>query len=416
MSAKVHVELPTRITSIGPRLSRTNTPIDRKEKMAESVDVIDGQEREQDVVQTKPSSPDSPLSDLDTSTNDDRIPTPKVKTCYVLVSQGSAKAEWPTVAKNLGHRTRNHGENRKDYQTGVLQNIGSDLLKGPKHYQEVARLAMDAGEDAHMVVTLDQTDYGARLKKQGETKGWSIGNADLSAWGVEPVLRPVPCQRCADAGMPCMFTNGRRPNNSACRFCSMKLSRCNGTTPKSKHQVAKEPDSLDHGEGSASFGKRKSGDEALGNIQVVSKKYKFDLFADDDSFLSSTPRIHPTDTDSQSTKSVPALISELWTKETKKYEVRIQELKMECDRFTSVLVVTQRELQAAKQQNMEFKGRGELLEAEIATLKAEKTMLEERMGSTRKALEDLKRKFLVLVKVIQTTDEIMTGFDEISAQ
>ncbi len=51
---------------------------------------------------------------------------------------------------------------------------------------------MDAGEYAHMVVILDQTDYRARLKKQGEAKVWRIGNADLNAWGVAPILRPIP--------------------------------------------------------------------------------------------------------------------------------------------------------------------------------------------------------------------------------
>ncbi len=111
---------------------------------------------------------------------------------------------------------------------------------------------------------------------------------------------------------------------------------------------------------------------------------------------------------------MPTLISELWTKETKKYEARIQELEKECDRSTSTLVVYQRELQAAKQQSADFKARGELLEAEIATLKVGNARFAERVGVTRKALEDLKSKFLV--KVIQATDEIMTGFDNISAQ
>ncbi|PBK87729.1 hypothetical protein ARMGADRAFT_453020 [Armillaria gallica] len=146
---------------------------------------------------------------------------------------------------------------------------------------------MDAGEYAHMVVILDQTDYRARLKKQGEAKVWRIGNADLNAWGVAPILRPIPCQRCADAGIPCMHTNSHRPNNAACRLCSVKCSRCDGTTPKGNRPVAKQPESIDHREGSASSEKRKSGDETSGSIQAVSKKHKFDLFADNPSSSSS---------------------------------------------------------------------------------------------------------------------------------
>ncbi|KAK0432031.1 hypothetical protein EV421DRAFT_1911335 [Armillaria borealis] len=434
MSAKVHVEIPTRTTSIGPRLCRTNTPIDGKEKMAESVDVIDGmrlpmqshasshrrsadQECEPDIVETRPSSRNSPLSDLDTSTDDDQIQTSKEKTSNttgVVMTRASAKAEWPTIAMRLGHKTRDHGGSWKDYQTRVLQNLGSHLLKGPERHQEIARLAMDAGEYAHMVVICDPTDYGARLKKQGEPKTWRLENAEISTWGVEPVHRPIPCQRCIDAGIPCMFTNSRQPNNAVCRLCSVKFSRCDDTTSKNKRPAAKQPESVDHKEGSTSSGKRKSGDETSGSIQAASKKHKFDLFTDDSSPLSSTPYVLPTSTDFESTKSVPALISELWTKETKKYEARIQELDKERDRSTSTLVVYQRELHAAKQQSTDFKARVELLEAEIATLKGGKVMLEERVGSTKKALEDLKSKFLV--KVIQATDEIMTGFDEIGAQ
>ncbi len=115
MSAKVHVEIPTRTTSIGPRLCRTNTPLDGKEKMAESVDGMRlpmqshasshrrsaDQEREPDVVETRPSSRDSPLSDLDTSTDDDQIQTPKEKTSNttsVVMTRASAKAGYtPTL-------------------------------------------------------------------------------------------------------------------------------------------------------------------------------------------------------------------------------------------------------------------------------------------------------------------------------
>ncbi|PBK68308.1 hypothetical protein ARMSODRAFT_1019883 [Armillaria solidipes] len=220
-------------------------------------------------------------------------------------------------------------------------------------------------------------------------------------------------------------TRGKKKFNATSVFVSQEsikteFSRCDGTTPKRNRPVAKRLEPIDPMPGSALSWKRKSREETSKNIQVASKKPKSDtkdfiLFADDDPSSSfSTPCTSFTGTDLESTKSVPALIGELWTKGTKKYEARIQELEKERDRSTSMLVVYQRELQAAKQQSADFEARSELLEAEIATLKAGKARLEEHVGSTKKALEDLKNKFLV--KVIQSTDEILTGFDEIGAQ
>lgn len=127
-----------------------------------------------------------------------------------------------------------------------------------------------------------------------------------------------------------------------------------------------------------------------------------------------TPCIPSTSTESQSSRSVPALISELWIKEAKGYEVRIQELEKEGERSASLLRVYQGEVQASKQGSANFEAQNVQLGAEIETLKARNAWLEKRLTATKKALEGIKRKFLA--NMIKAANEIMAGFDEIGAQ
>ncbi|KAK0200520.1 hypothetical protein DFS33DRAFT_1277946 [Desarmillaria ectypa] len=360
------------------------------------------QECEPDAVETRSSSRDSPLSNIGTSTEEDQNQTPKEKkfnTTSVLVFRASAKTEWPAIAKRLGHKTRGHGENWRDYQKRALQNLGSDLLKGPKRHQEIARLAMDAGdiEEAGRIKSME--DRKRRYNHLGS--------------GTSPSSRFMSTLHRRENTM---HVHGQpRPNNAACRLCSVKFSRCDDTTPKCKRPVAKQPDPIDHRVGPAPSGKRKSRGEISQGTVTTSKKHKSsteNVIRVSSSSFFSTPNSLPSAT--TATKSVTALTSELWSQETNRYEARIQELQKQEHNSASLLTACRMEVQAAKQQSADFKAQNELLEAEIATLEAGNTKLEGRVGATRKALEGLKSKFLV--KLIQAPDEIMTGLDEIGAQ
>ncbi|PBK87727.1 hypothetical protein ARMGADRAFT_1121865 [Armillaria gallica] len=91
---------------------------------------------------------------------------------------------------------------------------------------------MNKGEYAHLVLTLDTTDYETQPEERAGN--WVLSNTDLGDWGLKCVKRePAASVRSGPMGIPstqqrilAVPTSSQRLNDGECRLCAVEFAHC----------------------------------------------------------------------------------------------------------------------------------------------------------------------------------------------
>ncbi len=79
---------------------------------------------------------------------------------FIITYYSLLQKTWRTLSARCGYRPRLPNEGWSEYADRSLRNFGNTLLKVPTEAElEAVRLTMNKGEYAHLVLTLDITDY-----------------------------------------------------------------------------------------------------------------------------------------------------------------------------------------------------------------------------------------------------------------
>ncbi|KAK0200521.1 hypothetical protein DFS33DRAFT_1387742 [Desarmillaria ectypa] len=139
-----------------------------------------------------------------------------------------------------GYRPRMPGEDWEHYCKRSLRKFGKVLLKEATDVElEAVRLAMDKTEYAHLVLTIDTTDY--EIQPEERAGNCVLSNTDLGNWGLKCVKREPACRRCIEADVDCTYTDSQHLSDGDCRLCSVAFTHCEGTAARKRVRQSHAP-------------------------------------------------------------------------------------------------------------------------------------------------------------------------------
>ncbi|SJL14360.1 uncharacterized protein ARMOST_17816 [Armillaria ostoyae] len=148
-------------------------------------------------------------------------------------SRTNGQQTWRTLSARCGYRPRLPNEEWSEYINRSLRNFGNTLLKVATDAElEAVRLTMSKGEYAHLVLTLDTTDYETQPEERAGN--WVLSNTDLGDWGLKCLKREPACRRCIEANIDCTYTSSQRLNDDECRLCAVEFAHCEGAAARKR--------------------------------------------------------------------------------------------------------------------------------------------------------------------------------------